>query len=114
MREYNSEQKISAIQKDLRTSITAELVEFLKSKYDTVEMVGSNKIAIVAATYTDADGFVMDIPVVVQPTVKSWYDKAATSEKGRDVKAYDIFEEAEAYKDEKKDKKMGRPKKDAE
>jgi len=110
MREYNSEMKISAIEKDLRNSMVAELTEFLKSKYETVVMVGSNKIGVVAATYIDEDGFPQDITVVVQPTVKKWYDKEKTSEKGRDVKAYDLYGEAEAYEFDKANKKMGRPK----
>ena len=111
MREYNSEMKISAIKNDLRNSMVAELKEFLESKYETVEMVGSNKIGIIAATYTDEDGFVHDMAVVIQPTVKNFYDKDSTKENGRDVVAYDLFEEAEAYELDKSCKKMGRPKK---
>lgn len=112
MKEYNSEMKVSAIKNDLRSSMVAELKEFLKSKYETVEMVGSNKIGVVAGVYTDEDGFAHDMAIVVQATVKNFYDKASEKENGRDVVAYDLYEEAETYKFEQESKESKKSKKE--
>lgn len=101
MRDYNG-MKISEIKNNARTSVLNEVMNFLKTKYDTVEQVSNNKVAIAAGTIDDNDGCPMDIPVVIKVSCLSWYDKKAQTDNGRDVVRYDIYEEAQAYKNDMK------------
>lgn len=111
MREYDSTMKISAIKNDARETLVNEILEFLNEKYETVMKVASNEIGVVVGTFTDEDGFSHDIVDTVKVTTKSWYSKETG---GRDVKEYDLFDEADNYAKEVEDKKNKKKKGDKE
>lgn len=97
--------KVTEIRKEVRKTLTQELMEFLSQKYTTVA-ISEQEIGVVVGTLVDEDGFTQEIPATVKIISKSWYDKPKTSDKGRDVKRFDMYEEAEAFKQEQEMKKQ--------
>lgn len=96
----------TAMRNQIRSDMTNLLFEFLKSKFEDEEgdvlQVGTNEIAVCVAVATDKDGFSHDVNMVIKAEAKPHLDSVGA--KGREVKAYDRFEEAEAYEDELKAK----------
>ena len=99
-KDYSDEVKVSAIKNDARKTVVDEVMGFLADRFETVSKVGSNEIAVVVGSAKDEDGFASDVVVIVKPSVKSWYNKAAVpngDKEGREVVKYDLDWEAELY-----------------
>lgn len=96
----------TAMRNKIRVDMTDVLKEFLEEKFEDTEgdvlQVGTNEIAVCVAIAEDADGFPCDVNMVVRAETKPHLNSVGA--KGREVKAYDRFEEAEAYEDELKAK----------
>ena len=99
-KDYTDETKVSVIKNDARKTVVDEVMAFLTERFETVSKVGTNEIAVVVGSAKDEDGFASDVIVVVKPTAKSWYNKAAVpkgDKDGREVVKYDLEEEAGEY-----------------
>ena len=101
MKEYNSTMKISVIKKDMRETVMQDIMEFLKKKYPTVGLVGSNTIGVAMGTYLDEGNFPSDTCCEVKISAKPFYSKDEyineKGQKGREIKFYDLATLMENY-----------------
>lgn len=95
--DMTQETKVSVIKAKAREVLVEAFMEFLEERAEKFGKVASDKIAVAVGVANDLDGFPNDIPVVVDFSAKSWYDKEDLK---RPVVRYDIDDEIKAYEDE--------------
>ena len=90
-----------AVKDKAREIAFAEVIDALTERFgaDFVSVVGGAEIAVSIGSRTVSDGTAPEVPVVVKITAKEFETHSTAS--GKPVYAYDRFDEAEAYAEEK-------------
>ncbi len=93
----------TALKNDVRDKSFQTLLELLTEKFgsDCVSIVGNSEIAVGFDDVQTADGFTQEICFTVKPVIKDYADRKTAT---KTIKAYDRFDEVEAYEVNKTEK----------
>lgn len=91
---------VNAIKNEGKKMVIDYLKEVLNERFDTVKQIGTGELAVIIGYVRDEDGWQQEVPLVVKTISKPFYSK--TEGLTREVRQFDIFEEANAYEKEQK------------
>lgn len=90
--------KISEIKAASRNMLREDLINFLKTQYETVVPIGNTEIGVVTGTAPDDDGWLQDVVNVIKVSTKAWYSRSGEDIK-REVKKFDLDAAAGGYEE---------------